>query len=97
MRTRILASLIVVLALTGCTSGVHTLTLVETKSPVQLLRNDAWYRLPDVMIKSDSETSDVSVGCDQDATGVLRAWRTFVGSIRGFRPRPHEPGRERSM
>lgn len=76
MRTRILASLIVVLALTGCTSGVHTLSLVETKSPVQLLRNDAWYRLPEVMVKADSETSDVSVGCDQDATGVLRSWRS---------------------
>lgn len=81
MLTRIIASLVVVLALAGCSSGVHTLTLVETKSPVQLLRNDAWYRLPDVMIKADTETSDVSVGCDQDATGVLRSWRSSTVAL----------------
>ncbi len=74
MRTRLLAVAVITLALAGCSSEPDALTLVETKSPVQLLRNEAWYRLPDVMIKEDSETSDTSEACDDD--GALRLWRS---------------------
>lgn len=74
MPTRLLALAVICLALAGCSSAPDTLTLVETKSPVQLLRNEAWYRLPDVMIKEDSETTDVSEACDDE--GALRLWRS---------------------
>ena len=76
MPTRLVAALAACLslALAGCSSAPHTLTLVETKSPVQLLRNEAWYRLPPVMVKDDSETSDLSAACD--GSDVFRSWES---------------------
>jgi hypothetical protein len=74
MLTRFTAVLAVTLALAGCTAAPHSLTLVETKSPVQLLRNEAWYRLPEVMVKEDSETTDSSEACDDG--GAMRLWRS---------------------
>lgn len=79
MPTRLLAVLLVALALAGCSSAPDTLTLVETKSPVQLLRNEAWYRLPEVMIKSDNETTDESQACDDD--GAMRNWRSSTVAL----------------
>ena len=79
MPTRLVAALLVTLALAGCSSAPHALTLVETKSPVQLLRNEAWYRLPDVMIKEDSETSDSSQACDDE--GALRSWQSSTVAL----------------
>src|SRR4051812_46602090 len=74
MLTRLVAVLAVAVALAGCSSAPVALTLVETKSPVQLLRNEAWYRLPAVMVKQDSETTDASQACDDE--GALRLWRS---------------------
>jgi len=74
MPTRLFAVLLVALALAGCSSAPTALTLVETKSPVQLLRNEAWYRLPEVMVKEDTETTDLSEACDDD--GAMRHWRS---------------------
>ena len=76
MLTRIVPALLALALLAGCSSGPQPLTLVETKSPVQLLRNDAWYRLPEVMVKQDSETTDRSEACDDDPQGLLRAWHS---------------------
>jgi hypothetical protein len=79
MRSPYFAVLAAALLLAGCSSAPHALTLVDTKSPVQLLRNEAWYRLPDVMIKSDSETTDASEACDGD--GARRLWRSSTVAL----------------
>ncbi len=86
---RATALLLVVVVLAGCTSEPTQLTLVKTKSPVQLLRNEAWYRLPDVMIKGDAETIDVSVACDDDPAGHLRSWSSSTTALinNSFAPR----------
>jgi len=76
MLSRIVPAVLALALLAGCSSPPQALTLVETKSPVQLLRNDAWYRLPEVMVKQDSDTSDKSVACDDDPTGRMRAWHS---------------------
>ena len=73
---RVIALFLAALLLAGCSAEPEGLTLVETKSPVQLLRNDAWFRLPDVMIQGDSETTDVSAACDDDPDGRLRLWQS---------------------
>jgi hypothetical protein len=71
----------------GCSTDDGALSLVETKSPVQLLRNEAWFRLPDVMIKGDQETTDISVACNDD--GTERSWlsRTTALINNSFAPR----------
>ena len=79
MPTRLVAVLLVALALAGCSSAPGALTLVETKSPVQLLRNEAWYRLPEVMVKEDSETTDTSQACDDG--GLMRLWRSSTVAL----------------
>jgi hypothetical protein len=76
MLTRFVPAVLLLAMLGGCTAEPHGLTLVETKSPVQLLRNDAWYRLPSVMVKEDSETSDSSAACDDDPDGKMRLWQS---------------------
>lgn len=79
MLTRMTAVLIAALTLAGCSSTPEPLTLVQSKSPVQLLRNEAWYRLPEVMVKSDSETTDASEACDD--SGMLRSWRSSTVAL----------------
>ena len=76
MLTRIVPAVLALALLVGCSSAPETLTLARTKSPVQLLRNDAWYRLPEVMVKEDSETTDASQACDDDPDGRMRAWHS---------------------
>lgn len=83
-----LIPLLLVAILSGCTSTDDgALRLVDTKSPVQLLRNEAWFRLPDVMVKGDSETTDQSQSCDE--SGVERSWlsRTTALINNSFAPR----------
>jgi hypothetical protein len=69
------------LLLTGCATEPDGLSLAATKSPVQLLRNEAWYRLPPVVLQSDSETSDVSVACDSDESGLTRFWSSSTTAL----------------
>lgn len=76
---RSIAVFVVALVLAGCSSEPDALTLVETKSPVQLLRNEAWYRLPEVMIKEDSDTTDTSEACNDD--GAMRLWRSSTVAL----------------
>jgi hypothetical protein len=65
------------LALAGCSSDTGALTLVETKSPVQLLRNEAWSRMPELMLNGAVETTDASTACQDaadDPRGTMRSW-----------------------
>lgn len=89
MLARIALPLLLVVALTGCVQSSQAPRLVETKAVVQLLRNEAWYRLPDVMIKGDVETEDVSTGCIGDQEGRLRAWKSSTIALinNSFAPR----------
>ena len=71
-------------ALTGCSATESTteLSLIETKSHSQLLRNDAIQRLPEEAIGTIDKQIDESQSCKpwiEDPTGLYRAWRsTFV-------------------
>jgi hypothetical protein len=72
--------------LTACSADdgkpAHSgLTLAETKSPVQLLRNEAATRIPPAAIESVSQTADVSVACKteaEDPEGLRRSWHSDV-------------------
>lgn len=91
MLTRIVPAALALLLLAGCSSpAIEPLTLVQSKSPVQLLRNEAWYRLPEVMVKGDSETTDESVACDSaDPEGLMRSWHSSTIALvnNSFAPR----------
>lgn len=64
-----------VIAVGGCsTSGSDVVTLAETKSPAQLLRNEVANRVPAETIAGDAEQSDKSESCDSD--GLVRSWRS---------------------
>jgi len=72
--------ILLVLALSACSTGdTGELRLVDTKSSVQLLRNEAWLRLPAVMVKGDEETNDESVSCDD--SGASRSWRASTTAL----------------
>jgi hypothetical protein len=91
---RILVPLLVVVVLAGCSTDDGRLRLVETKSPVQLLRNEAWLRLPEVMVKGDYETLDTSMPCGED--GRQRSWlsRTTALINNSFAPRTTDVAQE---
>lgn len=76
-------------ALTGCAgeqAAADTIegdypevTLAETKSPVQFLRNDAASRIPTAVIDSVEGTVDESVACldeSEDPDGLIRSWHS---------------------
>ena len=76
-------------ALTGCAgeqAAADTIegdypevTLAETKSPVQFLRNDAASRIPTAVIDSVEGTVDESVACldeAEDPSGLIRSWHS---------------------
>ena len=52
------------------------LSLVQTKSPVQLLRNDVAGKVPKIAIEGVAELEDTSVACGgaDDTAGVARSW-----------------------
>jgi len=71
--------------LTACgsttTDDHHGLTLAQTKSPVQLLRNEAASRIDEFVVETVDETEDVSVACkteDKDPLGRSRSWTSSV-------------------
>jgi hypothetical protein len=54
-------------------------SLAETKSPAQLLRNEAANRLPARVIDQIIESQDVSVTClseNDDPQGLIRSWHS---------------------
>lgn len=66
---------VVLFALVGCSSSTPTtITLAETKSPAQLLRNEIASRIPASMISGDVMQGDSSEACDGE--GLVRSWRS---------------------
>lgn len=69
-------------ALSGCAdSSSDAPTLVETKSPVQLLRNEAASRVPTELVTGVVKEQDGSTACrtvETDPDGLLRSWRSVV-------------------
>ena len=79
----IVAATVAVLSLTcavGCAeANPGGTSLADTKSPVQLLRNEAASRIPPAAIESVSKTEDMSVRCkteSEDPAGLRRAWHS---------------------
>jgi hypothetical protein len=80
------AGLAVVLSLGACaeeidapTSATEPLvTLAQSKSYAQLLRNEASSRLPAIVLKQVAESTDVSIACDDDPAGLLRSWTSTM-------------------
>jgi len=79
------ASLAVLVAVTLAACGAadtdtaQTASLATTKSPVQLLRNEAAGRIPPAVIESVTETEDTSKAClgeDEDPLGLSRSWHS---------------------
>ena len=67
--------------LAGCSdsSSSDALTLAETKSPVQLLRNEAASRVQESQVEAVLMTQDESTNCrtpETDPEGLLRSWRS---------------------
>lgn len=63
------------LALAGCggSNASETVTLAETKSPAQALRNEIAGRIPTGVVDGVEET-DLSESCN--AKGLVRSWRS---------------------
>ena len=72
----------VVALLAGCgadTGEGAELSLGQTKSPVQLLRNDAAGRIPPAVIEIVEDAQDLSVACldeADDPMGLRRSWHS---------------------
>ena len=72
------------LLLSGCTASPAStgeLTLAQTKSPVQLLRNDAIDRVEKRFIAEVLPTTDGSEACLEaggNAEGLIRQWKSSV-------------------
>lgn len=81
-RRMLLAVLPLVLALTACAGDADTgLTLAQTKSPVQLLRNEAASRVPAGLVAEVENSSDASENCrtaEADPEGLQRSWKSSV-------------------
>ena len=67
-------------ATTGCAAAATGgPTLADTKSPVQLLRNEVASRIPPAVIETVSETEDYSIRCkseSEDPIGLRRSWHS---------------------
>jgi hypothetical protein len=84
MRVQTAVGILVLALLSGCAatgagdaSPEQEVTIAQSKSYAQLLRNEASSRLPPM--QEVSETTDTSVACDDasvDAGGLRRAWES---------------------
>lgn len=83
-RTRTIAAIALAAVLltgaTGCATATKSgPTLADTKSPVQLLRNEVASRIPPAVIETVSETEDYSIRCkseSEDPVGLRRSWHS---------------------
>jgi hypothetical protein len=79
-----LTAVIIVLSLGACAaeeknSQYPDITLAQAKSNVQLLRNDAAGRIPEELVDIILVSSDLSTGCESEASdpdGLIRAWQS---------------------
>lgn len=79
------------IGLSACTpqaasvSGTYPdITLAESKSPAQLLRNEAASRIPAIYVDEVIEAQDTSVAClseADDPDGVVRSWHSTVNVL----------------
>lgn len=83
----IVATAAVAFVLTGCapaqepTGKYPDLSLAETKSPTQLLRNEAASRIPEDVIEEIVHSQDISSNCitpENDPDGLIRSWDSSV-------------------
>ncbi|MGV8969564.1 MAG: hypothetical protein ACOH1J_03860 [Microbacteriaceae bacterium] len=80
----IVGALACAVALSGCSgedTGEISVSLAQTKSPVQLMRNEAASRIPSGAISSTDQVEDLSVACKTEAAdpeGRDRSWRSSV-------------------
>lgn len=85
------ATLAAVLLLSGCAgqpSSSSGLSLLDTKSPVQLMRNEAADRIDPAVFDDVRKTSDASFPCvtdDGNEGGFVRQWKssTDLGLVEG--------------
>jgi hypothetical protein len=83
-----LAAAFVLVTLAGCASAGGTespqaasqVTLAQSKSYAQLLRNEASSRLPEIVLKG-AQSTDVSVACDGDPDGLERSWNSSMSIL----------------
>ena len=74
-------ALLIAVALAGCSSAPEAQTLAQTKSPTQLLRNEASTRIPPGSIGAISGEEDHSVACkssDEDPDELYRSWQSSL-------------------
>jgi hypothetical protein len=82
----------VLAAVAGCASSsvdaassvASDVTLAQSKSYAQLLRNEASSRLPPIVLKEVAQSSDVSVACDEtseDPDGLVRSWTSSMSIL----------------
>ncbi len=84
MATRIplAAALASILLFSGCAATADAagdLRLVDTKSPVQLLRNEAAGRLDEALVSDVRKTGDLSFPCyneEENPGGLVRQWKS---------------------
>jgi hypothetical protein len=78
--TSITGATLLAVLLSGCAGdAADSLTLAQTKSPVQLLRNDAAGRIPTTIIDEVEVVADGSEACldeDEDPLGLSRSWNS---------------------
>ena len=86
MATRILLAAAILL-LAGCSAaspGADELRLVETKSPVQLLRNEAAGRLDASVVSDVRKTGVLSFPCytdEENPGGLVRQWKSSADLV----------------
>ncbi|MGV8885919.1 MAG: hypothetical protein ACOH1T_10100 [Microbacteriaceae bacterium] len=89
LKTTLVGLSLIALTLTGLTAcsgdadakGDSDMTLAQTKSPAQLLRNEAASRIPEALIEEIAQSTDKSTACEtveQDPEGLLRKWDSTV-------------------
>ena len=82
-----IAIAIILPLLAGCTAAAATgneLSLVETKSPVQLLRNEAAGRLDSSVVSDVRKTGDQSFPCyneEENPGGLVRQWKSSADLV----------------
>lgn len=78
------AAVVTSLLLGGCAQGSapsDDLTLLETKLPAQLLRNDVASQIDPAVVASIGDGVDQSIAClteKEDPEGLLRSWQSIV-------------------